>query len=266
MTLIAAWAGLDGKKDGPRVASIYFASDSRFSWSTGKHYDEGRKVFCSLKYPYIFAYCGDVTFPLNSIERIIDKIDCDMFFPSEHCDFKEKLETIAEELRTSLNLYPFPNAKFTILVASRESTYCFHVGKIVWKSNQLLTEELELPKSSGRVFWGGSGLNDFEKVFNEETRNNNLNVGTSRFYYQCIAKTIREYESDTVGGTPQLVGLFRKGPGRIFGIISGNNRYILGKKVNNSPQNLQIEWRNDNFEVVDPETMKLKDGYQAQPF
>ena len=66
MTLIVSGAGLDCKKEGNKVSSIYFASDSRFSWIEGNRYrkfDEGVKVLCSLRHPYIFANCGDVTFP-----------------------------------------------------------------------------------------------------------------------------------------------------------------------------------------------------------
>ena len=60
MTLIAAWVGVDNKKEGRKISSIYFAADSRFSWGdagSAPKYDEGMKVFCSLQHPYIFAYC-----------------------------------------------------------------------------------------------------------------------------------------------------------------------------------------------------------------
>ncbi len=82
MTLIAAWVGVDNKKEGRKISSIYFAADSRFSWrytKSSSKYDEGMKVFCSLQHPYIFAYCGDVLFPLHTLERIIYKIDCGLF-------------------------------------------------------------------------------------------------------------------------------------------------------------------------------------------
>ena len=94
----------------------------------------------------------------------------------------------------------------------------------------------------------------------------NPNEGTSRFFYHCIAKTIKDYESETVGGAPQLVGLFRKDPGIIFGILDNGDRYVLGKKIDFSPNVLNIQWRNSNFKRVNPETMKLIDGAQAQPF
>ena len=67
MILIAAWVGVDCKKEVNKVSSIYFASDSRFLWGNNSlKYDEDIKVFCSLKHPYIFRYCGDVLFPAHS--------------------------------------------------------------------------------------------------------------------------------------------------------------------------------------------------------
>ena len=93
MTLIAAWVGVDNKKEGRKISSIYFAADSRFSWGDAgsvPKYDEGMKVFCSLQHPYIFAYCGDVLFPLHTLERIIYKIDCGLFFEQTDGNFMNK--------------------------------------------------------------------------------------------------------------------------------------------------------------------------------
>lgn len=267
MTLIVSWAGLDCKKEGNKVSSIYFASDSRFSWKEGDRYrkfDEGIKVFCSLKRPYIFAYCGDVVFPKNSIDRLISKIDNDLLFPKGNIDFNEKLKIICSEIETSVQSYPFPDVCFSILVATRESYYDFHIGKIVCNKKRLSYEEGELPSKSDEIYVEGSGAKDFERI--KRSLKFNINEGTSRFYFHCLSKTIKDCESDTVGGVPQLVGLFRQGPGIIFGIIEGDNRYILSNQINYSEECFNIQWRNSNFERINPETMSLQEGAQAQPF
>ena len=44
------------------------------------------------------------------------------------------------------------------------------------------------------------------------------NQSRNRFRFQCVEKTIKEHESPTVGGVPQLVGLYREGTGKFFGI------------------------------------------------
>lgn len=266
MTLLAAWVGVDNKKEGNKISSIYFASDSRFSWNRLCHYDEGMKVFCSLRYPYIFGYCGDVLFPLHTLERIIYKIDTDLFFNPNTGRFEDKLEIIRTEIATSLQSYPQLAQDFSIICAYREAYYNFHLGKIWSKGKVVKCEELPLPDKSAIVYTGGTGKADFDKVVEKLEQDKNPNEGTSRFYYHCIAKTIRDYSSPTVGGIPQLVGLYRKGNGMFFGIIENGERYILGKHINFHSSYLQIQWRNSNFERVNPETMILQEGAQAQPF
>ena len=58
MTLMIAWAGLDCKPKKKAIASIYFAADSRYTWSLGKTNDFGQKVFGCISSPEIFALCG----------------------------------------------------------------------------------------------------------------------------------------------------------------------------------------------------------------
>ena len=267
MTLIAAWIGVDCKKDGDKVSSIYFAADSRFSWGntqSSPKYDEGIKVFCSLKHPYIFAYCGDVLFPLHTLERIIYKIDCDLFFELADDNFSKKLLSIKTEFESSIMIYPHPKPSFSILFASREAYYDFHLGEITSCNGDISHSEIKLPNKSGIVYTGGSGKNYFNKVVSEQLHN--PSEGTSRFCFHCIAKSIKNNNSPTVGGAPQLVGLYRKGNGIIFGIEYNGERYILGKRTDFITEHLHIEWRNSNFERINPQTLKLQKGAQAQPF
>lgn len=269
MTLIAAWIGVDSKKDGGQVSSIYFASDSRFSWANTtppKRYDEGMKVFCSLKHPYIFAYCGDVLFPLHTLERILYKIDCELFFEQADDNFLKKLSSVRTEIELSLMNYPDPKPSFSILFASREAYYDFHLGEIKSNEGNISSREIGLPNKSQIVYTGGSGKSDFEKVEEQLIKERNPNEGTSRFCFHCVAKTIKDYESSTVGGVPQLVGLYRKGNGIIFGVEYKGKRCILGKPTSFMPKYLHIEWRNSNFERINPKTLKLQEGAQEQPF
>ncbi|MCM1076730.1 MAG: hypothetical protein NC411_05155 [Bacteroides sp.] len=266
MTLIAAWVGVDCKKEGNKISSIYIASDSRFSWNTNCHYDEGIKVFCSLRHPYIFGYCGDVLFPLHILERIIYKIDIDLLFSPNINSFRDELEIIKEEIESSLCSYPPLLQDFSIICASRKSYYDFHLGKIWSKGKTVGCEEIGLPNKSSIVYCDGTGKNDLNTVMTQLSKDKNPNEGTSRFYYHCIAKTIKECSSHTVGGVPQLVGLYRKGNGLIFGIVEDGNRYVLGKHLDYRPDCLQIQWRNSNFEIVNPETLILQEGAQTQPF
>ncbi len=59
MTLIISWIGVDDKKTGKEISSLYIASDSRYSTGPKTKFDYGIKVFGSSKYPEIFGFCGD---------------------------------------------------------------------------------------------------------------------------------------------------------------------------------------------------------------
>ncbi len=178
----------------------------------------------------------------------------------------ENCSSIRTEIESSIINYPNPKPSFTILFASRESYYNFHLGKITSNEGCINHEEIILPRQSKIVYVGGSGKEDFKTVEYQLKRERNPNEGTSRFCYHCVAKTIKEYESPTVGGVPQLVGLYREGNGVFFGIEYEGGRYILGKRANFMPEHLHIEWRNSNFERINPKTLKLQEGAQAQPF
>jgi hypothetical protein len=66
------------------------------------------------------------------------------------------------------------------------------------------------------------------------------------------------------GGGPQLVGLYRKGPGRTFGTVFGGKRYFAGAPVaRDAASSDTVEWRNELFERVDGVTARRLDG--AQP-
>ena len=71
---------------------------------------------------------------------------------------------------------------------------------------------------------------------------------------------------EKTGGCPQLIGLYRNGQVQPYGIIRNRRRYFQGREVDDSNQLDNIEWRNDNFERMNPHTMRLLIGAQPQPF
>ena len=274
MTLIVAWAGLDCKPKKKAVASIYFAADSRYSWSSGKINDFGQKVFGCISSPEIFALCGDVCFPKMIIQKSIGLIDDDHFFEeTETAD--SKAQKIDGLIRGKLADYDkkLIVQDFHIFFGTRIKGE-FHVFRYDYnKTNgQLYTSEVSLPtEHSDIVLCEGTGKDDFKnhwQYYNEK----NINHRTSRAVYQCMYETLSMTEEKTVGRIPQLVGLYRKGYCRFFGVINKGKRYYFGhdgikeisnKEISGLPQ---VEWRNYCFEITDPYTMELKRGAQAQPF
>lgn len=266
MTLIASWIGVDDKKGGKEVASIYLASDSRYTWGNSGKFDYGIKVFGSTKFPEIFGFCGDVLFPSIILGQIIPQIDNGILLGASD-NAGTKSNKIFSFIQTSLDTYPkgFLGESFTILHATR-SEKTFKLFKISYKANmQLRKDEISLGNISTKVFSGGSGSSEFDKNWEIWESEKHNDYRTSRAVYHCLFKTLKEIKDPRTGGRPQIVGLYRNKNARLFGIIENGKKYIYGKESSEDINSTSIEWRNENFERMNPETLKILEGAQRQP-
>lgn len=266
MTLIIAWIGVDDKKGGKEIASIYLASDSRYSLGRSNNYDYGIKVFGSTKYPEIFGFCGDVSFPSIVLGQIIPQIDNGILI-NEGDNHEVKSQKIFNYIQSSLASYPkaFLKATFTILHATRFEKV-FKLYKITSTTNkELVKEEVTLPAISTKVFSGGSGGREFDENWINWEREKHNDYRTSRAVYHCLYKTLKTLKDPLTGGLPQIVGLYRIKNTRLFGIVENNKKYIYGKETSEDINSRDIEWRNENFERIDPKTLMIFEGAQRQP-
>lgn len=266
MTLIVSWIGVDDKKDGKEIASIYISSDSRYTWGNSGKYDYGIKVFGSTKFPEIFGFCGDVLFPSIILGQIIPQIDNGILL--DNSDSAEtKSDKIFSYIRTSLEGYPkaFIGDSFTILHGTRFEK-SFRLFKIyLGADKQLHKEEIPLGKISTKVFSGGSGANEFDKNWLQWESEKHNDYRTSRAVYHCLYQTLKNIKDPRTGGLPQIVGLYRNRNARLFGIVENEKKYIYGKESSEDINSTNIEWRNENFERMNPETLKILEGAQRQP-
>lgn len=266
MTLIVSWIGVDDKKDGKKIASIYISSDSRYTWGDTGKYDYGIKVFGSTKFPEIFGFCGDVLFPSIILGQIIPQIDNGILLDSSD-NSETKSNKIFSYIKTSLEKYPknFIGDSFTILHGTRfEKT--FRLFKFFWETGrQLRKEEVLLGNTSTKVFSGGSGAKEFDENWLKWESERHNNYRTSRAVYHCLYKSLKEIKDPRTGGLPQIVGLFRNKNSRLFGIVEDGKKYIFGKESSEDINSTSIEWRNGNFERMNPETLKIFEGAQRQP-
>lgn len=261
MTLLISWIGVDSRA----VSSIYLASDSRYSWGNAK-YDSGVKLFGSIMTPDIFGFCGDVTFSSNLLNQIISQINTGLLITNTDTG-ESKNEKILEYIRNSLSIYPTSkiNHSFTILHCTRNNKkfQCFQT--FFSEKKGLLNEEVKLPEVSQIIYSGGSGKLDFDRNWRLWDVEKHNDYRTSRGVYHCFVKTLRNTNDIFVGGVPQIIGLYRNGNAKIFGIIENNKKYIYGQETSNHTDFNKIQWRNHNFERMNPETLKILDGAQAQP-
>jgi len=268
MTLLVAWAGIDTHG----TSSIYIASDSRISWGTAASFDHGRKVFAFNRWPDILGYCGDVLFPSIALNQIVDLADAGLLFaPDFSC--KQKFQAIVDKLNDLFRQYPqlhtgIAENALSIIHAARDpiDNTKFFCSTISWTSKRgWYGEESTLPETSKVLFALGSGKREFTENFARyET---GTNQKTSRAVFHCFCDTLAQTLVPTVGGAPQLVGIYRKPASSAFstGIVYNGMRNFLGVHIDNLRNLGTIEWRNSNFERCDGRTMERLLNAQPQP-
>jgi len=282
MTLIVSWVGIDTHG----LTSAYIASDSRVSWSSlGRKYDGCRKIYHSLEYPDIVGYCGDVLFPSLLLGSIFDCIDVGLLFnPKDNALIR--YDKFKKKLFNEFHKYPkikgIVNNDFQIIYINRDiigssnplypQFYC-HV--IEWKisdkgapteKGNFNSFKIDMPSKSGWLHVMGSGEKNFKSNYEKQFARS-INHGTSRNIYHCFTYTLGSIKDITVGGPPQLVGIYRKpkSKAKTFGLIYHGNRYYDGLLVAKQNTHDNIEWRNNNFEICSGITGKIKNTAKKQP-
>ena len=93
------------------------------------------------------------------------------------------------------------------------------------------------------------------------------NKNTSRNVFHCFINTLKNITDNYCGGSPQLVGVYRKpnSYAKYFGIIYNKKRYFAGSEVPYGSIYNNVDWRNENFERCDGENKKIIDGAMHQP-
>jgi len=267
MTMLASWIGID--MHGP--TSAYIVSDSRLSWNPQTCFEYGKKVFASKLYPEIIGFAGDVIFASNTLSQIVEMIDSGMLF-NQNMTCEEKNIEIYEKLCHAFSKYPMKNNENAIKVLhiSRETVFKgypeFHCYMLSWdKTKGWGREECTIPKESGILCIMGSGKQEFIK--NYSRYQNGPNKNTSRNVFHCFVDTLFNIQDVFCGGSPQLVGIYRKpnSTGRNYGIIYKKKRYFLGIEVPQEAIYDDVEWRNELFEICDAVTLKPIEGVARQP-
>jgi len=249
------------------VASAYLVSDSRITWPDGKSWDSGRKLFAARRYPHLLGYCGDVLFPTQALSQIVDLIDNDIFAGIEG-DVDSCLQRIIALLSRSFSSYCSSERKpFEFLYGSRNGSGLgcrFQFRHVYFDlDGTVRRKNIELPNKSGTVSILGSGQNDVAKQLGR-WQNSDV-AGTSRAIFSAFADALREGTDPRTGGPPQLIGLYRQGGGKEFGVLWEGRRYFYGVELESFSKVETIKWHNDLFEICDAAAPNVKIGAQRQP-
>lgn len=260
MTSLFSWAAIDPHGS---TSAVYLASDSRISWSNNQLWDCGRKLFASKNYPEILGYCGDVLFLSQVLAQIIEHIDAGLLVSFEDPP-QVKFKKITSLFKKSFSVYP------NLLVEGSSIIYCtynkldkkstFHIWTLTWTKSRWQENALQLPSESGLIAVLGSGKTSVEKWYTKWNASEIAN--TSRIAFAAFCDALKSNEDPQSGGAPQLVGIYRSGVARSFGVIYKNERYLFGLPVSKEDKWEGIEWRNELFERCEGITMSILDGAQ----
>lgn len=258
--MIVGWISCDSR--GP--ASIYLASDSRFSWGGNSFYDYGKKLF-ALKYtPDILAYCGEVLYPMCTISQIATLAEEGLLFPSNSTSLYRS-DIIFNQLKIQFTTYNsvIPINIYHISRCIDNKFYCYRYS---WNSSngwdkQIVNTNYDI---SSVLFSDGSGKIEFDKKYCDYNCGDLKN--TSRNVFHCFNDTLKHISDRCCGGSPQLVGLYRsKYNGINFGVIYDNKKYCHGAPVHDTIHTEEFRWYNSNFEICDPKTLLRKANAMPQP-
>jgi len=209
----------------------------------------------SRKYPDILGYYGDVLFPSQVLGRVIDLVDADLLFDASDTH-QTRQSRISSVLKTSFEGYPrdqVATKTFAIIYCTREyegMASKFHISVMNWSLTSDWTEQwLDIPKESDIIGAFGSGEQIVSKWHARWSRTKEAR--TSRSVFSAFCDALNSGEDAFSGGAPQLVGIYRKGLGETFGIISKSERFVFGLPVAESEKLGMIEWRNSLFERCD---------------
>lgn len=261
MTLLVSWIGKDSRK----ISSFYIASDSRISWDKKTKFDYGQKVFAFSNSPDILGYCGDVMYPIITINQILDMDKNDILFPP-NSNIHERSNIIFKQLQNKFKEYPSSvmNPSLEIIHISRDNEVDFVCNIFKWSKNVGWSKtDQKIPNISDKVIILGSGKDEFYKRYLDYLKGNSGK--TSRALFQCLCHTLLDVKDLQCGGAPQLVGLFNKFNGKEFGVVYKEDRFFLGRVLENSEIINNVEWRNELFERCDGSSKKILNGAQRQP-
>jgi hypothetical protein len=260
MTTLVSWLGVDQR--GP--SSLYFASDSRFTWDSSTKWDYGRKLFASRSRPEILAYCGDVLFSSQVLGQALQLIDGELLYGASVAP-TQRLASLQQFLQESFKHYPASQRRsFSVIYGARIGAgmgSTFYVGQIDWTpSNQWSTLDWQLPVKSSVISKLGTGYASFSDAF-QRWQGSDVG-GTSRAVYSAFCDHLKSNRDPASGGAPQLVGLYREGSAMTIGVVFGGERWISGACVKGRAGRDDVEWRDELFQRCDGNTLSPLVGAQ----
>lgn len=123
----------------------------------------------------------------------------------------------------------------------------FGCQSVVWDGSQLKSELLEIPQNRSQyIAADGTGKKWVEE--HQTKTAEDPQYRTSRIIFRGFCNSLGKRGDAQSGGFPQLVGIYRSGPAKTFGIITNDGASYLG--IEGTFPESKVEWRNEDFERV----------------
>lgn len=259
MTTFVAWVGADSRG----MTSMYFASDSRLSWDKKNTWDCGQKVYASSVAPEIFGFTGYAVTPQSIISKACQLIDKGLRSPNDEESIERRAGWLRLLILREADQHPQINDEdFTIFYGVRigdgmPGRSFFYLYTYTWNSKlkQLAHACVPMPTCSAVLKISGTGgdaLGEMKKMWDASDQGN-----TSRTVFSAFCDALRDGKDPYSGGEPQLVGIYREKPAKIFGVVTENGPSFQGQ-LDTSLSHLKIEWRDSLFQRVDAHGHVLK--------
>ncbi|WP_437586963.1 hypothetical protein [Sorangium sp. So ce1000] len=263
MTSLVAWVGVDHRKP----ASLNIASDSRISWKDAAvdlgHWNFGRKLFASRTTPDIFGYVGKIEFPVTALGQIVSGLESGLI-PAHLDDASKKAVLIQQKLESAFFKLPKSQQKDALILhGAREGTRMrceFRLWTIALSHTGIQVTSIHIPSTSSVLVIEGSGSKPIETWHTRWEASSQR--GTSRAVFSAFCDALAEGRDSASGGAPQLVGIYRIGHGRTFGIIHEGRFWYNGVEFDqpSAAAASEIEWRNRLFERCDSTGKRLENA------
>lgn len=252
MTSLITWVAVDSRG----ASSLYIATDSRVTWPNhGSGYDIARKTFAARSSPDVFGYVGDVLFPALLLPTAVELFDMDLRPDDPVPTRQDRFRAIVEGSWSAVPAHARQETRIihgTRSGSGTAATFGLQVlsctEDAVWRQ-----ERLDMPAVSATLTFLGSGASaqrESHRVWQASD-----SAGTSRAAFGAFCDGLEGGDDPRSGGAPQLVGLYRKFNGLMFGVSWHGQNYVSGAPVpEDVAQQLHgLEWRDTLLQRVTAE-------------
>ena len=267
--MIASWVAIDSRS----ASSLYIASDSRIADNRGGLTDHARKLYACSTRAHVFGYVGwSDYYPCVVLERLVEAIDSGLFGIGDDVSVRQSKvfaflkDSLADRLRWANQRVH--SAPFSILHGARQGRGIkseFRLWILTWVPNRgwHIRRRRTKWQRSKILFLFGSSQRDLRRFVRIWQKSDAAN--TSRSMFSAFCDALVATSDICTGGPPQLVGIFRKGPGRSFAVVYKEKLYLAGRRVDPVQVNEKLFCPNQLFERVDITSTRLLPNAQRQP-